>query len=155
MNGPSAKSAAAALAVTACLAAGCGSDDENGDSTVPGRPAAGLPEGSYSASVSEVRLAGIPAAERPPAGKWEMNVDGRSVRLAAPDGSRTNETTADVSSDQLTLTANRTEESFACGDDPQRGIYRWASSDGSLRFTVVDDPCKDRIAVLTAGPWTE
>jgi hypothetical protein len=155
MNGPSAISAAAALAVTACLAAGCGSDDENGESTVPGRPAAGLPEGSYSASISEAQLAGISAAERPPAGSWEMNVDGRSVRLTAPDGSAINETTADVSADQLTLTANRTEESFACGDDPQRGIYRWASSEGSLRFTAVNDPCKDRTAVLTAGTWTE
>jgi hypothetical protein len=155
MNGPSAKSAAVALAVTACLAAGCGSDDENGESTVPARQAKGLSEGSYSASVSEAQLAGISAAERPPAGRWEMNVDGGSVRLAAPDGSAINETTAEVSSDQLTITANRTEESFACGGDPQRGIYRWASSEGSLRFTAVDDPCKDRIAVLTAGTWTE
>lgn len=153
MNGSSAKSAAAALAVTACLAAGCGSDE--GESTVPGRPAAGLPEGSYSASISEAQVAGISAAERPPAGSWEMNVDAGSVRLTAPDGSAINETTADVSSDQLTLTANRTEESFPCGDDPQRGIYRWASSEGSLRFTAVDDPCKDRTAVLTAGTWTE
>jgi hypothetical protein len=155
MNRASAKSAAAVLAVTACLAAGCGSDDENGEITVPGRPATGLPEGSYSTSVSEAQLAGISAAERLPAGSWEMNVDGRRVRLAAPDGSTINETTADVSSDQLTLTANRTDESFACGDDPQRGIYRWASSDGSLRFTAVDDPCKDRTAVLTAGTWTQ
>jgi hypothetical protein len=155
MNSLTAKSAAAALAVTASLAAGCGSDDENGESTVPGRPATGLPEGSYSTSVSEAQLAGISAAEQPPAGSWEMNVDGRRVRLTAPDGSTINETTADVSSDQLTLTANRTDESFACGDDPQRGIYRWASSDGSLRFTAVDDPCKDRTAVLTAGTWTQ
>lgn len=155
MKGPSAKAAAAALAVTACLAAGCGSDDENGESTVPGRPAAGLPEGSYSASIPEAQFAGISAAERPPPGKWEMNIDARSVRLTAPDGSAINETTADVSSDQLTLTANRTQESFACADDPQRGIYRWASSEGSLRFTVVDDPCSDRTVVLTAGTWTE
>ena len=155
MNGPSAKSAAAALAVTACLATGCGSDDGNGESTVPSRQAKGLPEGSYSTSVSEAQLAGISAAERPLAGSWEMNVDAGSVRLTAPDGSTINETTADVSSDQLTLSANRTGESFACGDNPQRGIYRWASSDGSLRFTAVDDPCKDRTAVLTAGTWTE
>jgi hypothetical protein len=69
MNGPCTKSAAAALAVTACLAAGCGSDDGNGESTVPGRPAAGLPEGSYSASISEASSPGSPPpSDRPPGG---------------------------------------------------------------------------------------
>jgi hypothetical protein len=154
MNSQSAKSAAAALAVTAWLAASCGSDDENGETRAgPAgkRPARGL----VLTTVSEAQLAGISAAEQPSAGSWEMNVDAGSVRLTAPDGSTINETTADVSSDQLTLSPNCTDESFTCGDDPQRGIYRWASSDGSLRFTAVDDPCKARIAVLTAGTWTE
>ncbi len=86
-------------------------------------------------------------------GRWviELDTDG-SMQVTAPDTY-----TGVVSAPLFQLTPERFRTSLfeqdLCSGQPL-GIYRWELTGSTLRFTLVDDPCDGRVAVLAGQEWS-
>ncbi len=115
----------------------------------PPTPAAAAVEGRYTAQVdqSETLL-----DERQMGGDWSLQFDtGGIVEVTAPSSYRGILSTVlyHVSGDSLRI--NLFETDLCSGEG--LGTYTWQTSNGTLHFTVGEDTCAERVALLTEREW--
>ncbi len=87
------------------------------------------------------------------AGEWtiDLHADG-TMRVTAPPAF-----TGVLSVVQFQVTENRFRTNLFNQDvctNLALGTYRWSRSGRTLTFTVVDDPCEARVALLSSHEWT-
>jgi hypothetical protein len=87
-------------------------------------------------------------------GQWTMVVQGDGLIVLSPPVGVTrigsNPTSYSVEGARIITTVLRSD--LCSGSGP--GIYWWQRSGTALTFTVQQDDCSVRVAILTARPWT-
>lgn len=167
--------ACAAAAIVVAIAAVAGRDVWDAIMSVPTQPPVEQPP----AETSDVpqSLLGIYSVVLPTkpgvllqhelTGRWNLRLhegDGPNLRLradehqsvadpSAPTFIPTFEGSYEVSGSRTFITDILADTSW-CRDDP-RGTYRWRRSGSTLEFTVIEDPCAVRRAILIQEAWHE
>ncbi len=139
------------LAAAAALAPALLASRHRGDLRIDSTTAAGqVLTGSYSTTVAAA--AGV-VTDRNLSGTWTVtwNNDGR-MGVQAPTGY------TGVLSGALFQSTPGAVRTDVFGQDLcsglQIGRYRWTRTGNALMFTLADDRCEGRVAVLTSAPWT-
>ena len=82
-------------------------------------------------------------------GLWTLRISKDNVELKNPNASE---------AEYFSLNpGSATDTGLVLNDDPdcQGATYAWHLDAGKLVLVSPDDPCGDRKAILTAGPWTK
>jgi hypothetical protein len=111
--------------------------------------------GRYTMSIAaEDILPNVPAEIRSNFdGRWELTFAKGNVYHISKDGRIVVEGRLTSTKKQLALTDEK--GALACTQQPgmETGTYRWGYQQQELTFTVVEDKCEGRRAVLTLHPW--
>ncbi len=143
--------AVAFLVAGSAFAPGLLASRDRGDTRVGSTAAAGqVLAGTYRTTVP---AAGGIVTDRNLSGTWTVtwNNDGR-LRVQSPAGYTGVLSGALFQSTPGAVRTDAFQQDLCSG--LQIGSYRWTRAGSRLMFTVADDRCEGRIAVLTSAPWT-
>lgn len=144
-------------AVVVLLVAACSSSGAPGGQQ--GAAATAAPTAAASAAPSTAPVA-MPASMQ---GTWTSNVTGTTassgvwtLRISKDNIELKNPNASDAEYFSLNP-GSATDAALDLNADPdcQGASYAWRIDAGKLLLVSPDDPCGDRKAVLTAGPWTK
>jgi hypothetical protein len=87
-------------------------------------------------------------------GLWSMTIIENEISVLNPKAHDASETFAlgvtDITADHVTFWA---DPECQAGNIHKEGTYTYAVVAGELVFTLIQDDCRDRAALLTAAPW--
>ncbi|MEA2677818.1 MAG: hypothetical protein QOJ81_1959 [Chloroflexota bacterium] len=87
-------------------------------------------------------------------GLWSMTIIENEISVLNPKAQDASETFAlgvtDITADHVTFWA---DPECQAGDIHKEGTYTYAVVADQLVFTLIEDDCRDRAALLTAAPW--
>jgi hypothetical protein len=100
-------------------------------------------QGKYSADIARSTVS---------SGHWTMEITHNEIMVKnpAPDAQPFPVGVTDITPDHITFIA---DPECTPGSPHQEGTYSYALVNNELRFTVINDLCVDRRALLTAGAW--
>ena len=106
--------------------------------------------GTYTRLVTTTEL--LKAHSFAPHGKWTLRIKTRGLSLDARGQGLVPERAVWRDS-TVTISDTPGSPSIFCGVTV-KGIYGWTRHGGKIRFSLVKDPCKDRVGVML-GVWTK
>jgi hypothetical protein len=154
---------AALLAVAGAV--GCGGDSDSdagkkGAKTQAERPAPPDLVGTYSRTLKRADLPANPPPELTVrAERWSLKIANTGGPGNAPSLTLINDQLGVLEASRIGVIGNRIllhDQGCAAAAATVESEYMWKRSAQTLRFTVVKNGCKDKVALtlLTAGSWT-